>query len=95
MTYATEQQTSVSELQATIAALRQEVADLRSGAIHKREGKCIVIKWDIDDVKDVRGDLDDAQAFHVLSVIKDNHDANYGVCLQTISDTAENLYPED
>lgn len=86
---------TIAELNARIAALEAEIADHRSGVIHEREGQCIVIKWHIDDVKEVRPDLDDAQAFAVLTAVKDKHDANYGVCWQTITDTADDLYPED
>lgn len=39
----------------------------------------IVIKWHIDDVKDVRPDLTDEQAREVLQSAKRYHDADIGI----------------
>ena len=55
----------------------------------------IFIEWCVDDVKDVRPDLDDDQALEVLEFVKDNHDATIGVTWDTIQYAADLLYPEE
>jgi hypothetical protein len=55
----------------------------------------IFIEWCIDDVKDVREDLDDDQAMEVLEYVKDNHDATIGVSWETLQSAADLLYPEE
>jgi len=52
------------------------------------------IFWMIDDVQQQRPDLTDEQCRKVLRVIEDCHDANYGICWDTIDDTAAELFPE-
>ena len=53
----------------------------------------ISIVWCIDDVKEVRPDLDDEQAWDVLQVVKDNHDATMGISWDTLEYAADHLYP--
>ena len=55
----------------------------------------IFIEWCIDDVKDVREDLDDDQAMEVLEFVKDKHDANLGITWETLQYAADHLYPEE
>ena len=53
----------------------------------------ISIVWCIDDVKEVRPDLDDEQAWDVLQAVKDNHDATMGISWDTLEYAADHLYP--
>ena len=55
----------------------------------------IAIEWCIDDVKDVREDLDDDQAMEVLEYVKDKHDANLGITWETLQYAADHLFPEE
>lgn len=55
----------------------------------------IFIEWCIDDVKDIREDLDDEQAMEVLEYVKDNHDATIGVSWETLQSAADHLFPEE
>jgi hypothetical protein len=55
----------------------------------------IFIEWCIDDVKTVRPDLDDDQAFEVLEMVKDDHDASLGITWNTLEYAADHLYPEE
>jgi hypothetical protein len=53
----------------------------------------LVDNWHIDDVKNVRPDLDDDQCIHVLEIMADDYDANNGINWDVIRDTAYNLFP--
>ena len=55
----------------------------------------ISIVWSIDDVKDVRPDLDDEQAMEVLEFVKDKHDATIGITWDTLEYAADHIYPEE
>lgn len=50
--------------------------------------------WHIDDIKNVRPDLDDDQCIHVLEVMADDFDANNGINWDVIEYTAEQLFPD-
>ena len=52
------------------------------------------IYWHIDDVVNVRPDLDKHQAREVLSYISNHHDAEYGVCWETLRIAADILFPQ-
>lgn len=53
----------------------------------------IAIIWDIEDVKEVRSDMNDVQAMEVLRRLKDKHDASIGINWDVIECVAEILYP--
>ena len=55
----------------------------------------ISIEWCIDDVKEVRPDLDDGQARDVLQLVEEDHDANVGVNWDTLECAANALFPEE
>lgn len=55
----------------------------------------ISIEWCIDDVREVRPDLNDDQAFEVLEYVKDKHDATLGISWDTLEHAADYLYPEE
>jgi len=53
----------------------------------------IAIVWDITDVMEVRGDLTANQCLDVLKTVLENHNADIGVCWDTIKETADSIYP--
>ena len=54
----------------------------------------IAVVWHIEDVLEVRPDLNRNQALEVLRSVKRNHDANVGINWDVLSATAEVLYGE-
>ena len=54
----------------------------------------INITWSVDDVLGIRPDLTDDQAMEVLENVADNHDAEYGVCWDTLVFWAHSLFPK-
>lgn len=50
--------------------------------------------WSIHDVRRVRPDLSDNEAFTVLEALQLGHDSNYGVTWDTISYAADTLFGE-
>lgn len=63
--------------------------------IEARLNDSIEVIWHIDDVKQIREDLDDDQCRGVLEYAKDRHDCNNGITWETLEMTAERLYPQD
>jgi hypothetical protein len=57
----------------------------------KRE---IAIIWAVEDVQEIRPDLSDTEAFAVLTAVERDHDCNHGICWDTLSSAAGELYPE-
>lgn len=56
--------------------------------------RTISIAWGTDDVQEVRPDLSEEQAYEVLIMAEKEHDANYGICWDTLRSWADYLYPE-
>ena len=54
----------------------------------------IAIVWSVADVLDIRPDLTHDQAYEVLQLAKDKHDANIGINWDVLSIHAEWEYPE-
>ena len=54
----------------------------------------IAVIWCIDDVRELRPDLSEDQAWEILQPVKDNHDAEYGIDWTTLEIFATDLYPE-
>ncbi len=54
----------------------------------------IAVVWHIEDVLQVRPDLNKNQAWEVLRSVKRNHDANVGINWEVLSATAEVLCGE-
>jgi len=50
--------------------------------------------WHIDDVKDIRPDLTDEQAWEVLEQVGDIHDAEWGINWTTLETVADDLFPK-
>ncbi len=59
---------------------------------HLAESQQIAIVWSIQDVKEVRPDLTDAQAWEVLQLVERSHDANFGVSWETLDAAAHSLF---
>ena len=75
-----------------VYTLRNAIEAFEGGAANNNS---IFIEWCIDDVKDVREDLDDEQAMEVLEFVKDRHDATLGITWRTLEYAADYLYPEE
>ena len=54
----------------------------------------IEIVWSVEDVQEVRPDLDDEQSMEVLYMVLKKHDASLGVSWDTLEVWADYLYPE-
>jgi len=54
----------------------------------------IEIVWSVEDVQEVRPDLDDEQSMEVLYRVLKKHDASIGVSWDVIEFWADELYPE-
>lgn len=50
--------------------------------------------WHVEDVFNVRPDLNEEQAIDVLEALEDGFDANVGINWEVIEYTADKLYPE-
>lgn len=75
-----------------VYTLKNAIEAFEGGAANKHS---IFIEWCIDDVKDVREDLDDDQAMEVLEFVKDKHDATLGITWDTLEYAADHLFPEE
>lgn len=51
--------------------------------------------WSVEDVLEVRPDLDEDQAWQVLQLVDRNKDATIGITWETLEAAAEALYPEE
>jgi hypothetical protein len=54
----------------------------------------IAVVWHIEDVLEVRPDLNKNQAWQVLRSVKQNHDANVGINWEVLATHAEMLFAE-
>ncbi len=59
----------------------------------KQPADSIEISWHIDDVKEVRPDLSEAQARDVLDQAKRRHDASIGITWDVLAIHADDLFP--
>ena len=55
---------------------------------------CIAILWHIDDVREVRPDLNDTQCREVLRRCEQQHNAEIGINWDVIHIVAEECFPE-
>ena len=55
----------------------------------------IAIIWSVEDVQEVRPDLNDEQAMEVLLTVKKCHDATIGVTFEALEIAADNIYPRE
>ena len=54
----------------------------------------ITISWSVEDVLSLDDTLTTDQCIEVLDMAKDNHDANYGICWDTLSSYIDDVKPE-
>ena len=54
----------------------------------------IAVIWSVEDVKEVRPELTDNQAWHVLLETRRCHDACIGINWDVLDTVADELYPE-
>jgi hypothetical protein len=53
----------------------------------------IAVIWCIEDVRGLRPDLSDEQAWEVLQQVEDIHDAEWGISWTTLQTVAADLFP--
>ncbi len=58
-----------------------------------RDDKEIAAVWGIHDVKELRPELTDEQAWEVLQRVDDRHDLDHGITRKTIRRVADELFP--
>jgi hypothetical protein len=58
------------------------------------ENRQIAHIWGTDDVRQIRPDLDDDEAWAVLQIVADRLDSNIGITRDTVKINADELYPE-
>jgi len=62
--------------------------------MHSTNAKKIAVVWTIEDVQEIRSDLDDEQAWRVLQACDGNHDANVGINWNVLEEYAELFFPK-
>jgi hypothetical protein len=67
--------------------------DCQVHALLAKQNKIAVI-WCIEDVRGLRPDLSDEQAWEVLQQVRDIHDADWGINWTTLEQVADDLFPE-
>jgi hypothetical protein len=67
----------------------------RAKTLHEimQEERVIGLLWNIDDVRSLRPDLTDDQAWSVLQHVDDRKDATLGITWDTLSWAADDLFP--
>ena len=50
--------------------------------------------WSTDDVRGVRPQLTEEQAWEVLQQVGDIHDAEWGICWTTLETVADDMFPQ-
>ncbi len=75
------------------AWLNERIEDLEID-IHQilADRQKIAVIWSVSDVQEVRPDLTEDQCWDVLQAVQDNHDANHGICCETLRVQAEILF---
>lgn len=53
----------------------------------------ITITWSVEDVLEVQPDLTEEQAMEVLEIVGKNHDAEVGICWDTLEFWADSMFP--
>ena len=74
-----------------LRTLRKPRCDDIHAVVHARG--YIGVLWCIDDVKEIRPDLGDEQAWEVLDMVDDKADASLGISWDTLHYWADELFP--
>jgi hypothetical protein len=69
-----------------------DIQDIDIHAVLAERGE-IAILWSIEDVKTVRPDLTEVQAWQVLTQAERRHDADVGISWHTLECLADNIFP--
>ena len=79
-----------------VADSRDDVGRITDERIHQAlaDRHEIAITWSTVDVRHVRPNLDEEQAWEVLQQVKDIHDAEWGVSWTTLATVADDLFPK-
>jgi hypothetical protein len=77
---------------ATTACPPWASGDIDISALLARQ-KQIAAIWSVEDVEEIRPDLDDEQAWAVLQAVADRHDCDLGISWATLEIIADDLYP--
>src|SRR5271157_1223867 len=79
-----------------VVDFRDNAADITDERIHQAlaDRHEIAITWSTVDVRHVRPNLDEEQAWEVLQQVKDIHDAEWGVSWTTLATVADDLFPK-
>lgn len=79
-----------------LAESRDDVRRITDEQIHRAlaDRHEIAITWSTVDVRHVRPNLDEEQAWEVLQQVKDIHDAEWGVSWATLATVADDLFPK-
>ena len=85
---------NMNEVRRAIAEIQQMGYAVVSSVSSDRDDKKICIEWHIDDVQEIRPDLDDRKAMNVLNMVMRKHDATVGVNWEVLDYWAMELYPE-
>ena len=85
---------NMNEVRRAITEIEQMGYSVVNSLSSDRANKKISIEWHIDDVLDIRPDLDDRKAMNVLNMVMRKHDATVGVNWEVLDTWASILYPE-
>lgn len=84
----------MNEVRRAMTEIEQMGYAVVSEASNDRSLMKISIEWHIDDVLEIRPDLDDRKAMNVLNMVMRKHDATVGVNWEVLDFWATELYPE-
>ena len=85
---------NMNEVRRAITEIEQMGYAVVNSLSSDRDNKKISIEWHIDDVLEIRPDLDDRKAMNVLNMVMRKHDATVGVNWEVLDTWASILYPE-
>ncbi len=90
----TDLQKDMNEVRRAMTEIEQMGYAVVNETTGDRDSKKISIEWHIDDVLEIRPDLDDRKAMNVLNMVLRKHDATVGVNWEVLDFWAMELYPE-
>ncbi len=88
-----EMRRNINEVRRAMTEIEQMGYAVANSTSHLRADKKITLEWHIDDVLEIRPDLNDREAMNVLNMVKRKHDATVGVNWEVLDYWAGDLYP--
>jgi len=80
-------------LNGAIGLTRQEIEMIKlNGDEPMKKKRQITITWAVEDVLEIRPDLTEDQAMEVLENVEQNHDAEVGICWDTLAFWADSMF---